>query len=198
MLAAGYVDGVCKKASAAVCPANTTDAGGDVCTMNCMTAVDSACPGSQICEGFLADPPACTIGFGCRGNVDCAAGHTCDPGSGTCVTAPVGTDPIGSACGAGSSCSGGTCINPTGGAPDGYCTAFCQRLPDLSNTCPSGATCVLRNRNIGILPLGIGADGFCYDLCDASGTVSKFGTCRANYTCSPVLADPRFGICVPS
>jgi len=187
----GYLDGMCKKATAAVCPANTADEGGDICGTVCSSSTDAACPAAQTCDALTYNDTICDTGTLCRGNLDCDTGYSCDAASAQCLTAPfAGTGAVGDPCTNGGNCAGGACRRMQVGYPSGYCSALCVVLPDRSDTCPSGAICAGMT--------GIGADYFCHDLCDASATVSKFGGCRTGYTCKPLTADPRFGICAPS
>ena len=46
--------------------------------------------------------------------------------------------------------------------------------------------------------IGIGSLGVCSDLCDASPSVSKFGSCRTGYVCTALPIDPRVGFCEPN
>ena len=193
-IAAGYVDGVCEKAPAAVCPANTIPGDGNICLVNCAAAADFPCPGSHICDYAFSTSPTCVAGLGCRGNTDCDVGYTCDAESGTCRNTPTpGSGAVGSPCTNGAVCAGDLCRTMAGGFPQGYCTAVCQLLPDLSDTCPSGAICFGLGQSIGIGSLGV-----CSDLCDASPSVSKFGSCRTGYVCTALPIDPRVGFCEPN
>ena len=129
-IAAGYLDGVCEKAPAAVCPANTIPGTGEVCLLNCAPAADLTCPGSHICDYAFSTSPTCAPGLACRGNLDCATGYTCDPNSAQCVDAPSSGSAVGSPCPSPASCASGFCRTNAGGFPEGYCTAVCQLLPD--------------------------------------------------------------------
>ena len=191
---AGYLDGVCEKAPAAVCPANTIPGNGEVCLLNCAPAADLSCAGSHLCDYAFSASPTCAPGLGCRGNLDCAAGYICDPDTSTCRNTPApGSAAVGSPCTNGAACAGDLCRTSAGGFPQGYCTAVCQLLPDLSDTCPSGAICLGFGQSIGIGSLGV-----CSDLCDASPSVSRFGSCRTGYTCTALPTDPRVGYCRPT
>jgi hypothetical protein len=172
--------------------------GGDICQTNCDSTVDDVtCAGSLVCDNLLSDTSTtCTSAVVCRGDADCdvGAGFTCDPGVAACsdFTFP-GTDPVGSPCTTGATCLGGSCTH-TAAYPQGYCSAWCRRMADLSDTCPSGSTCSLGRAGNAF---GANALGFCYDLCDAASTVSKFGSCRTGYTCKTVFPDTRYGTCLP-
>jgi hypothetical protein len=193
-IVAGYLDGVCEKAPAAVCPANTIPGDGEICLNNCTPGADLTCPGSHVCDYTFSTSPTCAAGLGCRGNIDCATGYTCDAESGTCRNTPTpGGGVVGSPCTNGGVCAGDRCRTNAGGFPQGYCTAVCQLLPDLSDTCPAGTMCFGFGQSI-----GIGSFGVCSDLCDASASVSKFGSCRTGYVCTALPIDPRVGFCEPN
>jgi hypothetical protein len=187
--ATGFADGTCQRATAGLtCPANTfSEADGVTCTPLCSTSTDSSCPDSLACFGNLT-PVRCVRGL-CRDDDDCNAGNVCDHAQGLCVASrKVGAGNVGDPCTMDAQC-GGTCIMQRMTAPlfvNGYCTTACALLPDLSDTCPSGSICS---------DSAIGAVGVCLDLCDTSPLMSRFGVCRAGYTCKPFANDTRYGFC---
>jgi len=191
LLLPGFADGICQKATAASCPAGTIAGAGNVCFQLCDATMDSVCAGSLTCALVTATQTACVPNT-CRDSADCSTGFTCDSKSGECRNTPAGAKAVGTACTADTDCSGDYCIVQRPTVPlfsSGYCSASCTILPDLSDTCPSGAICSAT---------AIGANGSCFRLCDAPGAViSKFGACRTaeSYVCKPFTGDPRFGFC---
>jgi hypothetical protein len=197
-LLTGYRDGICAKASGVPnCPGGTLPVpsyGPNACARTCTGTVNDECGSSLTCGSLGGGNFAC-IPLVCRANSDCTAGFTCDPASGRCLAAPSVGSAIGTACTTSATCAGKFCIAQRAMVPlfsGGYCSATCTLLPDLSDTCPSGAVC------LGDGTPAIGEVGLCYDLCDApAGGVSRFGGCRTgeSYVCRPFTTDPRFGFC---
>ncbi len=194
LLIAGYRDGICARASLTTpCPAGTTvlsTATGPslACTRSCSGTRDDECGGSWRCTtaGQCAN-------VACRANSDCTAGYTCDVASNRCVTStPTGLGDTGSACSSDATCRGVLCLQPStsGGTTTwngGYCSTPCTGLSGGGDTCPAGSYCSART---------VGTLGACLKLCDAAPGSTRFGACRAGYTCRAFLGDARVGLCL--
>jgi hypothetical protein len=187
---AGWLDGVCLKATAATCPATTIDLGSNVCLTACDPTDTLACPGSLVCVPLSATEAVCAPGFVCRSDADCTAGYTCDAQSGSCQQAPHPGNGVGQPCGSDAACASNFCLTPRASSPTytgGYCSAGCTILPDFSDTCPAEAFCLADT---------IGSYGNCFDLCDRNPGVSRYLGCRTGYTCVQLSSEtPDVGVC---
>ncbi|MEZ4391666.1 MAG: hypothetical protein R3A48_11265 [Polyangiales bacterium] len=194
LLFQGFRDGLCARASLTTpCPAGTSalsTSGGETlaCARACASSRDADCPGSWRCTA-----QSLCANVGCRSNADCAAGYTCDVASDRCLLSPLpGAGEVGAPCASNEACRGGTCFTPmvNGGVAqwrDGYCTAGCAALAGGGDTCPAGSYCSSRS---------VGVQGACIKLCDAMTSASRFGACRAGYSCQAFTGDPRTGLCL--
>lgn len=193
LLFTGFRDGLCARASLATpCPAGTSALSGTAgetlaCVRACSRERDADCPGSWRCNAVSV-----CGNVACRSSADCTAGFVCDGASNRCLASPLpGTGEVGAPCASDNACRGGTCFTPTTGGTaqwrDGYCTTGCTALAGGGDTCPAGSYCSTRN---------VGVQGFCVKLCDAAPGGSRFGACRAGYSCQPFNGDPRTGLCL--
>jgi hypothetical protein len=125
-----------------------------------------ACPGGGscfrgYCRGFACGPR-------CEGDLDCASGRHCDPGSGLCVKRAVPDAAIGIACDPDAPttpCRGGSCLVLFDG--DGLKVAsFCTQSCVLGEACGNGqGACTLPR----FVNYAAGDIGYCQATCDCNG-----------------------------
>jgi hypothetical protein len=197
-ISTNWTYGICQRASTGVaCPSGTQPNATSplVCNKICTGTQGDECPPSQQCNPNLTNGLYCEVAV-CRTNADCnAVTGTCDPQSGRCVSSIAGPPDlsnlgaVGDPCpGGGAWCVSGSCFPASSTWPNGYCTSLCTILDDFTDTCPTGSACS---------SFFAAVQGVCLDLCDTGTTVSRFGSCRAGYSCKPFTgADDRFGFCL--
>jgi hypothetical protein len=174
------VDGVCRTQIGLCSDGSQCNAAGSVCVDGICEATCSAtspCPSGYGCDfthGLCnLNPGACT-GSGpssCLGGATCVEGH--------CVPPCASTAEGGAACAAGQVCVNDGCI------PDQAATFACANDGDegqLSNTCPSGSTCIHHD---------------CYVSCNADASAGCASSTSANTSvCKNVTIETgTYGVC---
>ncbi len=101
------------------------------CTRTC----DDDCPQGSVCEAAGRYGKICRPLVGCKTEVDCPAGHTCNAETGNCYIAV--SRSLCSPCQDVSQCpSGGACFKAIGSGEQ-FCTSACG----ADDTCPTGYEC---------------------------------------------------------
>ena len=103
------------------------------CSYSCVD--DSACPTASFCLPAGRYGNVCQPVRGCKEDVDCPAGHTCNIDTGNCFINV--TRGLCSPCQDGKQCpAGGSCFTAVG-SRERFCTTACG----ASDACPTGFTC---------------------------------------------------------
>lgn len=132
----------------------------------CTSPCTDSCPAGFVCEGAGRYGRICKALAGCKTNVDCPAGHTCNPETGNCFIQV--SRAVCSPCQDVSQCpAGGACFKALGSGEQ-FCTGPC----DASDACPFGSTCkeIPAGKNNALIKQCVPANETCNAgraLCDA-------------------------------
>lgn len=109
------------------------DSASGFCTRNCTS--DDRCPDGFLCVAAGRFGKVCKQNDGCKEDVDCPAGHSCNADSGNCFIKV--SRILCSPCQDAQQCpTGGSCFSALGSGEQ-FCTAPCG----ASDACPGGFTC---------------------------------------------------------